>query len=424
MHKNLFMKWLSVLLVISLLSCTSIATQASETNELVMDAEVIGILKNDLSADIYGIVCDELDINVQQPQSLPNTYAGAYIDENDQLHLYVTKGNLSNYEQTIDEISVDILLSPYTAELAKRRINTAQNSIKNIKDTIAIHEVVYSYKYLHSLMEQLYLAMDQLGIVEIDINQPDNCLFVKIKDLSFVNDVHTYLSTANPSYDSNAVQIVEGQESTEYMSRYAYNGDQVSWSSATSFGSGSVGFNGTFVDYQGNSHYGVVTNAHVAPLHQTMNYGPYAEETLGKCILHVKGGSVDLAFIEFNSSDWVRTSSLKGSSIQKINAVASASDLVVGRRVVMYGSSTGSSAGTIRSISNTLTVAGVQYYDLFKTSCSVNNGDSGGTVVVNSVGSTTNKLLGIVSARDNTNEEMIGVKYSNIQTFGVTAYIN
>lgn len=261
--------------------------------------------------------------------------------------------------------------------------------------------------------------MEEYDILEMSIDEIANKLRIKTTDIDNQTTIQTFLSVSLSNYNQDAVTIVEGEDNLREMTSYAYNGDGIA--RYTTQNDGSIGFNATFVDYQNITHYGVVTNAHVAPDGFPMLYNG---ALLGDTILNVQGASVDLAFIEFSPyGGWELTNILKGSSMQRINAIANSSDMVVGRRVVKYGDTTGIQYGTITSTNFAATINGIKYNNLFQTSCYVQGGDSGGTVVINSIGSTLHKLLGITSAGSNDGTNMTGVKYSSIQNFGITAYI-
>lgn len=94
--KKIFCYIFSLVIVLSSLLCLSSAENLP-TAESESEINSVSLLKNQLSADIYGIVCEKNKIDLSNPQSMPDSYAGAYIDENDQLHICVTAGYEEQY---------------------------------------------------------------------------------------------------------------------------------------------------------------------------------------------------------------------------------------------------------------------------------------------------------------------------------------
>lgn len=203
---------------------------------------------------------------------IPDDYAGAYIDENNELKICVTQGQAEKYAKQIDPAVV-----ASTIEKMQGPITYLQK--KSIaRDILEVVEKTFSYKFLNAIQDALDLKMMEFPISQTNIYQDKNCIEIELTDMSAKDQVTAYLQSTVPDFIVDAISYKQA-ESLSAKTNYAYAGIKT-YHELFAASYGSVGFNASYKDSSGKVHYGVVTNAHVAPLNKSMKLS--ALKTIGK----------------------------------------------------------------------------------------------------------------------------------------------
>ena len=396
-------QFLSLFLILVLLcSLTNVSASYDILEEQVLAANTKSNLCDEMFANIY----TKLDLEKMYQSNAPEDYAGIYADENGNLVLCSTTGNSEKYKKVVNSI------------IANKAISYDLQEIQSDNGSVVkIEERKFPYNYLNTIQDALDPNMIEFKIQKTAIKQEKNTVDITVADETSAEGIINYLNEAVPSFNSESINIiVSDYETVVPTANYAYNGVKI-YHALFASDYGTLGFNGSYTDSYGRVHYGVFTNAHVAPAGKKMKIS--ALKTVGTTLFSYAGGSLDVAFVEFDSGWNLTDKMLSESDTNSIYCSATADEFYEGALTNKYGAKTGKQSGKILSTSITVQV---DYDDITKTITDVfefsnktEGGDSGGPVGKQQVRQVF-KLYGITFAGpENSNECGYGIKLSNIK---------
>ena len=410
MKKNNRKRIVSLIFVLAL--CFSLMGFASANGTKPSD---LGNRIVDIACDVFAYISEKAELDIGNPDELPEGYAGAYLSEENVLVLCATEESPLMFDEIVNGIPYEDVSKEF-GELSQKE----QKEVK--KDLVDISIKEFSYNELYEVQEALNEVMLKYDIVETNLLQSKNYIEVRVKSADVIDDIKSYLREKLDDYNPASTVFVVSDKKIETKTNYAYGGVKT-YHTLFALSYGSVGFSAKYVDSSGVTHYGIVTNAHVAGLGDVMKLS--ATKTVGTTILSTVTNKVDLAFVEFNSG-WARTPRLGSSDGEQIWEVASSTYWLEGAPTRKYGATSGKTSGTLQSVSTSATVGGYSsgdrvFTDIFKVSNLTQGGDSGGPI-----GRQTSKqvfrLYGITFAGPADESYGYGIKYSNIHAKGITAY--
>lgn len=416
--KRTVKKFLGLFLALALLMVSSVS--ASAVDAAVVNAR-LAVQKNSACVDII----TNFRMNMWDKcgdQVYPDEYAGAYIDNNNNLIICYTAGNLR------------ALSAFYSADKATQitaeRLSTFTASVKEetVQKLVSFAEVKYSYNYLFELNDALVDYFAEFGIYSSSLCEPENRVEIQLSDIALKSSLEARLQANSIPLDAVSIVPVASEINAD---KNAYPGDAI-WYTTGFLGlggkyTGTIGFNAIY-----NGVAGVVTNGHVAESGEKMKV---SGGTLGTPTFstYANNGKVDVAFIPFPSSSWTTSGQIKqdgytmpggsgGAIWSYLDAAASSASLVVGAKIYKYGNTTKKTLGSLISTSINVTVNyGTEdepdrrvIKDCIKYSNTRQGGDSGGpvgTYVADSWGRCRVNLAGLHFAGGSTG---FACKLSNI----------
>lgn len=312
----------------------------------------------------------------------PEYYGGCYINENQELVVYVTGDTIQGRST--------IFTTTGTDDCITKSCTYSYNELLEINFRITDYIISNANPTL----------MDNIAVVSI--MDKENCIEVKLLNCSESN-INEFRSQI---IDSPAITFVQTEEKVQkYVDPYP--------------GYGLSGFYGSFTfGYRVNSWYGsdgFITAGHAVKSTNQMITDNGVQ--IARCDKVQYGGNIDAAYCE--STGYVNFSNRIGNgSVTLTSTVQSA---VVGQYIYKYGAVSGETQGLITSTSAQFTVKddNVHLTDHIATSIYAGHGDSGGPAYARS-GSSAN-IIGIVEGGSS------GVTYvtkaSNINSaFSVSGY--
>lgn len=325
--------------------------------------------------EVYGITFNSAiyTVNGIRAEDYPDFFAGFYINTNGQL---------------IVQIADDCFPEEY------RQCDWYQSfvDIVNCEDFYC-HQVRYSYSELIDAISDITYGNKSvefsdagISIISAGINDYRNVIDVRVGSQAD----YEYVSGSLDS-DIYSVSVVE-LEPQYYVGLYAGEGATTSNSSSYQF---SVACRVRRNFPGGTYTYGFLTCAHAFT--GTSNVyivtGPFGNTLVGtsNSSLQVKGGSVDVAFIETNA-----TTTLYNTVYLQTITLNSGYSTSMGSPVYKRGESTGLTYGSVTNSSATITLNGVTYSDIVITGAYAAPGDSGGIVFTKPDTSNRASAIGIV----------------------------
>jgi hypothetical protein len=313
---------------------------------------------------------DEYTVSGITADNFPESYAGAYTNQNLDLVVLLTEN----------------------AVQSKRSLSSSQNTIIAAANTDAIifATAKYSYCTLVSLMDDIlqYIELGKnstegFNIISYSLDDYNNRVVVGLEDIS-VTAINSFKSTIS---DSPAIEFIKAE--TQGIA------DDTTLKPGLGTDTGSIGFH--IYKYENNSYVeGFVTAAHCyAPDTPVIVNGTTVADTHEDAWQN--HGRLDAVFcIMRPGHSFSNTISYIGGTLRdSIDA-----NLSQGHPVTMVGRETRGSSGTITYISHAYSYAGGAYYDLAACNYSRAGGDSGGIVISTRTG--LNYIAGIHKGTDGT----------------------
>jgi hypothetical protein len=303
----------------------------------------------------------------------PPEYAGAYIDENNTLHIVLTKdANMTT-------------------------LNNYRAIMYNDKDIV--------YQYADFPLSRLYDAqraldgvMQQFGMESTGANEATNKLEIRMINSAKEQGIIDFLDTKFNDFDVRCISFENATGLQFTDADTTSNALAGSYTSSSSNEWATLGFDAY---RHPTGHTGVVTAGHYATAGTTI-YNAVGTTIGSEEVRQYTSGTIDAAFIQFPPGI---TSSYKLS-----NSYAAPDDCIThyypytnytqGQSVNKIGSNTSITSGTILNVGATATAGGFTFTDQVYISNQQKSGDSGGPVfetVVNTPGTDFHLLVGIAT---------------------------
>ena len=315
-----------------------------------------------------GEAAEENEEDAVEQVVYPDEYAGAYIDDNDNLHIkLVGKKNAERYE-----------------------------ALTNNDESVIIEEAATPLSKLHEIQDALDEVMVEFEISETRLQEDTNTVdvYVTSEEQSII---FKYLNSKILNFSQKSVKFVD--QGSKNSGDFHFTADD----SASNVLAGSElkqGFLGLSLASAGfnaydkrQQRYGIVTAAHYAePGNQIKN----AKGTLiGSPTSRQLGDKLDAAFIPFeNEATLQPTAKIKmhtdSSLDDNVTGYLNNDQLPVGLNTVKIGRTTGYTSGKILTNNQSFTLKGHKFNDQILASNLQKDGDSGGPIfhtVIGPVGS-------------------------------------
>lgn len=336
----------------------------------------------------YEIVQD----TVEADKSVENVYSGAYLNDDEELVVYLS-------DETTKKVS---------------------NKISNIDKDIKVEYVSNTMSELIKMKKSISKAAFETNSQELDfvkevyLDEENNCIVVGITDLTKEKEEIFKSIIA----DDSMVKYQNVEKTNEKYEATTLNGGRAIYSIKGGYVyRASIGFRAKNIGKKG-----LVSAGHFG---NTMGMKIYADKAcqkqIGKVTIYGQSGSVDACFIEITNSSYTAGNKIHYKDSEgKTGGVAlsvEAKSPTKNTAVFKSGSSTFLTSGKVTSSSWDGKVGDIAYVDLVRATYTSDNGDSGGTIYKkNSDG--TYSLVGIHAASGGT-----FVKASNIlKSFGISRY--
>jgi len=294
----------------------------------------------------------------------PDYYGGSYINEKEQLIVYVT-----------DLSFVPLVASADNNDTVIYQVcEYSYNELNDVMDTINEYKFANSDSYIADNFHS-YALLDAQNRVEVRLDEYSEAKIQEFKDNVL---------------DSNMIVFVEANGSIEDLVNLDA-GCEINEGTYT----GSIGYRA-----RRNGVDGIVTAGHVISAGQTLYY----DETniaIGTCDVSFSGnGTYDAAFCSITNSSYTPTNTLWGTNNTLSTAI---SEPGVGTYVNKIGYASGHTGGNITSTNATIeTTTGERRTNMVEVKCYAAHGDSGGIFYSYVSSTNTRYTLGIVSAGDGT----------------------
>lgn len=351
-------KLIGALALIAPILAFSMSTYAAEDENIEVSVQ-------ESAAAVY----DELMNSFPQSRATgekiyPDYYGGSYINENEQLIVYVT----------------DLSFAPLVASAENNDTVIYQvceysyNELNNVMDTINEYKCANSDSYVADNFNS-YALLDAQNRVEVRLDEYSEEKIQEFKDNVLDSDMIVFVE-ANGSIE-DLVNLNAGCQIND--GTYA----------------GSMGYR-----VRRNGVDGIVTAGHVIGANKTLYYGA-TNTAIGTCNVSFSGnGTYDAAFCRITNSSYTPTNTLWGTSNTLSTTI---SEPGVGTYVNKIGYASGQTGGNITSTNATMTnTSGVTRTNMVEVKCYATNGDSGGIFYSYVSSTNTRYTLGVLSAGDGT----------------------
>lgn len=320
-----------------------------------------------------GEAAEENEEDAVEQVVYPDEYAGAYIDDNDNLHIkLVGKKNAERYE-----------------------------ALTNNDESVIIEEAATPLSKLHEIQDALDEVMEEFEISETRLQEDTNTVDVYVREDCNKKLIYNYLiKRFEISYikSSLSFEISKGNNvltSIEDTMINALPGAAVHGKS----GVGTIGFNAFCRD---TLHYGLVTNAHVVKKDEMARNALNININYPEKWRH--DGDFDATFIPFPAMmypSYKFKNDNRNEYNENFTGYLNNSELIIGLKVTKLGINTGETQGKILTIYQSTPSTD----DCLIVSNRTNGGDSGGPVFHSFVGPLQPtqvrpiELVGITSAK-------------------------
>lgn len=250
-----------------------------------------------------------------------------------------------------------------------------------------------------------------LSCIGVGIDEINNCVFLEI-----LSDDENSLNYFQSIYNSeSALQLRSKKE--PYRDSSDINAGIKDWlNNDNSGGAGTIGFCATSRNSAGVTESGFFTAGHCGELYEKMKIG---STLVGTVSSRSYGGEADVAFVNLDiSSEYNMSNKLSGS----YTISGSTNVGIVGTTYEFHGMSTGKViTGTVDNTSFSFTMSGVSFSNMVRMKMSIKLGDSGGPLVQAVSGSSSRKMVGILSGGDSTYSNFTKISVI-LDSFNATIY--
>ncbi len=370
--------------------------------------------KNLYSAELFGKFAESLpteNVDGVNKTVYPENYAGAYIDDNDVLHIKVVD------DETVMGNSFDDDSKKYISVFEEK------TGVDNLEEDVLFERADVSLKKLLEIQKILEPVMVKYHISATATDEEKNILRITVTDDYQKSDIIAFLKENINDFNEKSVEIVSGGGiffTAENTSNNALAGSfcYSDNSSAT------LGFNA----YQESTNsYGVVTAGHFVGIGDTVfNAKSYS---IGTVSASKVSGSIDAAFIPFNSRIIVSDKLNKLSSPNDtLTGFYPSSSIIQGMATTKIGNASNVNTGVVRSANASAAYMSDIFNDLVYISNTQLTGDSGGPVFTAFTGPISagsirpNTLIGIVTFADYLNYGYASKAANIMNEYGLDLY--
>ncbi len=314
----------------------------------------------------------------------PDNYGGAYIDDNDELHIA--------YVNSLETISID-----------------------SIKDNAFFDDVKYSFNYLSDIVECLNGHLVHLSINQVHVDEFINRVRI-FTDSDFIETIESFLKKHLENFDAESIIYSD----PIVVTQTDVAGETIKSGSSTF----TLGYNAKKAS---TGKYGLVTCGHAVSKGDTIKRTGLFGATLGTVEDQQLYGKIDASFAPYKTQSRVTADIKDGFTFTR---TTSGSTIVAGCAISKYGHTTGSQNGSVLATSVSVICSGIEFTDQLKLNIRQEPGDSGCPVYGIPVGPFDEPklqahLFGIVTIADTTTWKTAWAsKADNINNaFGLTTYI-
>ena len=359
--------------------------------------------KNTYCVEVYGNIIEYFPTTVTLTEYgttteviYPDEFAGAYIDESNNLHVVLTNNVYSETKYDYQKIT-------------------------DYDNDIVFNVAEFSLSLLHSVQKTLDEVMVELGIEGTILNEITNKVEIHMFDVTNKNDVVEFLKIKFDKFNDNCIDFKGPLGLKTTASNTASNA--LAGSKCTeSVYSATLGFN-AYRTSEGK--YGVVTAAHFATSGASIKNA--MGTTIGGASIRQMSGTVDAAFIPFPSGITKSYKLCTSSVYDDITGYRASANVVIGMATRKYGIASGLTYGKVLSTSGTISVSGITFTSQIIVSNTQYEGDSGGPVVDDMLGPFQSSpfpcnIMGIATIRDDNYYGYVSKIENVMSVLGVSPY--
>lgn len=341
-------------------------------SEKAVAEQVKAFQKEDaLQQDAKDAYAELMDV-VEESAAVEKNYAGAYIDDENQLVV-----NLTTSSEKVQDIVQE---------------NTESQEVE-------FREREYSYDELMGVSNQIAEAISDTKYMElvssISVSQKQNAVLVKMRDSSYEDDFRADIC------DEACVRIQKSSCDMKPLKTNLMPGGYIGIYEPQKKAGYSIGWRGWRMNNAGNYTEGLVTAGHGNRVGEVAR--TYGNHLFGKFVKRRFGGSLDATFVQRTSDKFDVSNTIKfsGSSLKAGYYVVSSS-LCEGQKVYKVGMKTGLTQGKITNPGHKTYYKEfegapiTEFSDFVEADYFCDNGDSGGLVYMDVNGSYV--MVGIVAS--------------------------
>ena len=354
------------------------------------------LIRSQSSLSLYNDVLE----NVKVGETYTNDYAGAYMDSNGNLIIYVTNlDSIDTYQRICSESAIRNSISNVREKVSRQNIIGSNVPIAS-NGLIRYETKLHSYNEIFTVHMFLADVLKDFDISCTYISDKDNTLFIATRDDSRRPEILEYIHSNG--YSSDFISFEHSDAEPTLTASTVNSGTYFDVEEEAN--GGSIGFAALY-----NGVEGYVSAGHVVGKignkciinHYAYSYASYVKN----------GGYGDFAFIPNPSEFSVRSKVNEGGTIISLTSTASPSQ----GTVVKWAGAVNNCAGTTvtsTSFNHYSEKSQKTYYDCFKFGTAPDLGNSGGPIYLG------NTLVGIVHGNDD-GISGLGCKYSHIRDAGI-----
>lgn len=375
---------------------------------LEMTADTVYAIRSEASKNLYLEMMNDFVPEGEYPDDV----AAVCMQEDGSIVVSVTSEEaIQKYNAAMPLDAADQIIASSRALAAENGHVFGRNSAIDKTKLISYTVLPYSYNEIRHTQSALDNVMGEFKISETQLIDPENALYVFLKDEAQQQAILNYLEEQDCETDFIVFKKAVG---TLELTALGYSGEKISTSGDSD---GSIGFPARYGD-----RVGYVTAAHVTGGSSwSIRITRLGEEAYGRVQFYQCSGSLDASFVEFNNSNSSVTNVIRPNGTTYRTIMGTSNLVIYGSSVEAYGSTSGKTTGTVSStsVSHPIGEEDTVITDLFSFNAqyigdTVQHGDSGGPIV-NSSG----YLLGIIHGKIELSRVSYGCKYSNIASKGV-----